>query len=63
MVFKAIEFRADINSLDQTISYYGAGAHHQNGVAERYIMTMIEKAKTVLLNAHARWQKPMKMKL
>ena len=31
------------------------GTHHQNGVAERYIRTFVERARNVLLNAHARW--------
>ena len=43
-VFKAAEFRADLHSLDQHITYYGVGAHHQNGIAERYIRTMVDKA-------------------
>ena len=60
-VFKAAEFRADLDNLDQHITYCGVGAHHQNGIAERYIRTMVQKSRTVLLNAHARWPKPMKM--
>ena len=27
-VFKAAEFKADMNNLDQTISYCKVGAHH-----------------------------------
>ena len=62
-VFKAAEFNAYVNSLDQSISYCGFGAHHQNGIVERYIRTMVEKSRPVLLNAYARWPKPMKMEL
>lgn len=39
------------------------GAHHQNGVAERHIRTFVERAITVLLNAHARWPDKINMEL
>ena len=54
--YKAAEFRAELRNNDQHITYYGVGSHHQNGVAERYIRTVVEKTITVLLNAHAIWQ-------
>ena len=53
-VFKAGTFRLDLDQQNQEITYCGVGAHHQNGIAERHIRTMVEKARTVLLNAHAR---------
>ena len=62
-LFKISEFKADIDGLDQTITYCGVSAHHQNGIVERYIRTMVDKARTALLNAHARWSKRMKMEL
>ena len=42
-VYKTAEFRAELRNNDQHITYCGAGTHHQNGVAERYIRTMVEK--------------------
>ena len=53
-IFKSTEFRLELKNNDQDITFCGVGAHHQNGVAERYIRTMVERARTVLLNAHAR---------
>ena len=53
-IYKAAEFRAELRDNDQHITYCGVGAYHQNGVAERYIRTMVEKTRTNLLNAHAR---------
>lgn len=44
-IFKARAFRLDLNKLNQEITYCGFGAHHQNGIAERYIRTMVEKAR------------------
>ena len=35
----------------------------QNGVAESYIRTMVEKSRTILLNAHARWPEQIDMEL
>ena len=54
-VFKSAEFRLELKDNGQNITFCGVGAHHQNGIAERYIRTMVENARTVLLNAHARW--------
>ena len=53
-VFKSTTFRLELQSNDQDITFCGIGAHRQNGVAERYIRTMVEKSRIVLLNAHAR---------
>ena len=62
-VFRAAEFRADLVKHDQTITYCARGAHHQNGVAERHIRTMVDKARTILLNAHAKWPEMVNMEL
>ena len=62
-IFKAAEFKTDLEMNDQSISFCGVGAHHQNGVAERFIRTFIERARTVLLNAHARWPGKLDMEL
>jgi hypothetical protein len=44
-----------IQKLGQTISFSGAGAQHQNGVAERAIKTVCEATRTVMLHAALRW--------
>jgi len=44
-----------ISEKGQTISFSGAGAQHQNGVAERAIKTISEAARTIMLHAALRW--------
>ncbi len=44
-------FLASINSNNQTITFCGVGAHHQNGVIERRIRVVTETARTLLLHA------------
>ena len=39
----------------QTQSYSGVGAHHQNGVAEKRIRDLQDCARTMLLHAQRRW--------
>ena len=38
-IFNSDGFIADCNSQDQSLDFFGVGAHHQNGVAERAIQT------------------------
>ena len=40
---------------DQTYSFCGVNAHHQNGVAERRIRELQERARTTLIHAARRW--------
>ena len=42
-IYRAAEFRKELQDNDQHITFCGVGAHHQNGVAERHIRTMVEK--------------------
>jgi len=44
-----------VHAANQTISFCGVGAHHQNGVAERRIRDITESARTMLLHAAHRW--------
>ena len=39
------------------------GAHHKNGIAERNIRTVIERARTALLSAHTKWSKRLNLDL
>ena len=54
-VFKAQMFREELDALGQTITFSGVGAHHQNGVAERAIMTIFYRARSMLLHAAIHW--------
>ena len=40
--FQAKAFLDDLDLQDQTITYSGVGAHHQAGVAERGIKTVLQ---------------------
>ena len=62
-ILKSTEFRLELQDNNQDIIFYGVGTHRQNGVVERFIRTMVEKARTVLLNAHARWPEQIDMEL
>ena len=54
-IFSTQEFMQEIKNKDQFITFSGVGAHHQNGVAERNIRTVVTKARTMLLHAMLRW--------
>ena len=62
-IFKSTQFRLELKNNDQNITFCGVGAHHQNGVSEMYIRTMVVKARTILLNTHARWSDMIDMEL
>ena len=53
--FSKSEFMQEIYDSEQLISFSGVGAHHQNGVAERAIRTVVTKARTMLSHAQLRW--------
>jgi len=48
------KFMNDLDD-DQTISFSGLGAHHQNGVAESAIQTVTSWARAMLLHACIHW--------
>jgi transposase InsO family protein len=54
-IFKSIEFLEDLRRHDQEIDFSGTGAHHQNGVAERSIQTVVEWARTMMIHAAIHW--------
>ena len=54
-IFADHVFRGSILDADQDITYCGVGAHHQNGVAERRIQSISDRARTLLLHAKLRW--------
>ena len=44
-----------MKSKDQTINYCAPYAHHQNGIAERFIRTIEERSRVMLIFAMTRW--------
>ena len=62
-VFKAAEFRADIDAMHQGLDFSGVGAHHQNGVAERAIRTVTEHARAMMQNSFLHWPEEFKVEL
>ena len=54
-IFSKTEFMKQIYDNEQFITFSGVGAHHQNGVAERAIRTVVTRARTMLLHAQLRW--------
>ena len=50
-IFRAKEFIIDIEKHNQSISFCGVNEHNQNGIAERFIRTIVERARTSLLHA------------
>ena len=54
-VFKAKEFMDALTSQEQDIRFSGVGAHHQNGIAERAIRNVTEKARSMMQHAYLHW--------
>ena len=54
-IFTAQEFEMHLLSQGQTLELSGVGAHHQNGVAERAIGTVVSLARTMMLHAALNW--------
>jgi len=50
-------FQDSVSSANQSITFCGVNAHHQNGVAERRIRDITEASRTMLLHAAHRWPK------
>jgi hypothetical protein len=53
--FASKEYEEDLATLRQHQRFAGVGAHHQNGVAERSIQTIMSMARTMMIHAHIRW--------
>jgi GAG-pre-integrase domain len=54
-IFRSKDFGNDLTALRQMSTFAGVGAHHQNGVAERSIRTVMNMARTMMLHAAIRW--------
>jgi hypothetical protein len=53
-IFAAKVFRDAVTQANQTISFCGVNAHHQNGVAERRIGDLSERTRSMLIDARHR---------
>jgi len=56
-IFNNHLFKESCITAQQTQSFCGVSAHHQNGVAERKIATVISLARAMLFNAMIKWPK------
>ena len=54
-IFKPAEFQDTLAKLEQHLKFSGVGAHHQNGVTERSIRAVTEKAQTMMQHAYMHW--------
>ena len=62
-IFAARAFINNIESGLQNIKFSSVGAHHQNGIAERAIQSILSKARTILMHAAIRWPSMVEMNL
>jgi hypothetical protein len=54
--FKANSFVKHIHEAHQLMRFCGTNAHHQNGVSERAIQTIINMARSMILHASMHWK-------
>ena len=50
-IFASNGFRDEVSKSNQSITFCGVGAHHQNGVAERRIQDLCESTRAMLIHA------------
>ena len=55
VLFDTKLFRKTVNTANQTLSFCGVNAHHQNGKAEKRIGDITTGTRTSLLHASHRW--------
>jgi Reverse transcriptase (RNA-dependent DNA polymerase) len=53
--FNNREFAEELKQFRQIHTFAGVGAHHQNGVAERAIQTIMSMSRTMMLHAAIKW--------
>ena len=60
-IFSSRDFTKHIDDSHQQIRFSGVGGHHQNGVAERGIGTILSLTRTMLVHANIRWPEVIKV--
>ena len=53
--FTSETFTSHLRGLNQIVRYAGTAAHHQNGIAERAIRTIMTTARTMMIHAAIHW--------
>jgi hypothetical protein len=53
--FESADFLSDLEIQNQSISYSGVGAHHQNGVAERALQAVTKWALAMMMHQLIHW--------
>ncbi len=56
-IFKAKWFVNNCNEQNQTLTFAGVNAHHQNGIAERRIKQLQDQTRSIIIYSNARWPK------
>ena len=54
-IFRANKWMEACRRQDQSLSFAGVNAHHQNGIAERRIKEIQELARSMMIHANRRW--------
>jgi hypothetical protein len=54
-VYTARLFQESCQKQQQTLTFCAVGAYWQNGIAERFIGSITQRARTILLHAMAKW--------
>ena len=62
-IFKANGWVQDCIDKQQSLTYSGVNAHHQNGIAERRIRELQDLTRTMLIHANRRWPKSIETNL
>lgn len=53
--FTSGQYTTELSQFKQISRFAGVGAHHQNGIAERNIQTIMSMARTMMLHAAIHW--------
>ncbi len=54
-VYTAKMIHESCQKKQQNLTFCAVGAHWQNGIAEQFIGTVVQRARTILLHAMAKW--------
>jgi hypothetical protein len=54
-VFDSKQFTAELQARGQYADFSGVGAHHQNGIAERAIRSVVTSARAMMIHASHHW--------